>query len=266
VTYFAVPVTAARPGPGRAVRDALLIAGRQIRAFRASPGRLIYPLAQPVVTLVLFEAIFAGLAKVPGESYRQFLVPGIMIENVALTAPSAGIGVVLDASTGVADRFRSLPMARSAVIAGRVAAEALVLVGQAVLMLVMAAILGFRVHSGAVGLFGIVVVAVAFGVALGTTDSWLALRLRDAETAQRALFLPMVPIAFISSAFTPIDRLAGWLQPIARANPVTAAVDVARTVADGGSFGNELAYLGAWLVVLTVVPGILAVRRWQDAS
>jgi oleandomycin transport system permease protein len=263
MTDLALPMTAARPGPGRAARDALLIAGRQIRAFRSSPGRLIYPLVQPVVTLVLFEAIFAGLAKVPGGSYRQFLVPGIMIENIALTAPSAGIGVVLDASSGIADRFRSLPMARSAVIAGRVAAEGLVLVAQAVLMLAMASILGFRVRSGVLGLFGIVVVAVAFGVALAVTDSWLALRLRDPETAQRALILPMVPVAFISSAFTPIGRLAGWLQPIARANPVTAAVDVARTLADGGAFGNEVAYLAAWLVVLTVVPGGLAVRRWQ---
>jgi oleandomycin transport system permease protein len=266
MTSLAVPVRAARPGAWRAVRDALLIAGRLIRIFGSSPGRLIYPLAQPVVTLLLFEAIFAGLARVPGGSYRQFLVPGIMIENVALTAPSAGIGVVLDACSGIADRFRSLPMARSAVIAGRVAAEGLVLIAQAVLMLAMAAILGFRVQSGVAGMLGIVVVAVAFGVALGTTDSWLALRLRDPETAQRALFLPMVPIAFISSAFTPVSRLAGWLQPIARANPVTAAVDVARTLADGGPFGNEVSYLIAWLAVLIVVPGILAVRRWQAAS
>jgi ABC transporter DrrB family efflux protein len=266
VTGLASSPGLSRPGLRRAARDALLITGRQLRVFHSSPGRLVYPLVQPVVMLILFEAVFSGLASVPGASYRQYLVPGIIMENAALTAPSTGLGVVLDASSGIADRFRSLPMARSAVLAGRVISEGLVFLAQALLLVGVATVTGFKVRSGLPGMLAIVADAAAFGTAIGITASWLALRLRDPETAQRALFLPMVPIAFISSAFTPIDRLAGWLQPVARANPVTAAVDVARTLADGGSPGNEPFYLAAWLVALTVIPGLLAVRRWQAAN
>jgi len=120
------------------------------------------------------------------------------------------------------------------------------------------------VHADIAGVLGIVADAVVFGIAVAA--SWLALRLHDPETAQRALFLPMVPIAFVSSAFTPIDRLAGWLQPIAQANPVTPAVEVARTLADGGSFGNQPLYLAAWLVALIAIPGWLAVRRWATST
>lgn len=257
---------AGRPGVLGAARHAQLLTGRQLRIFRARPGRLIYPLVQPVITLVLFEAIFSSLAKVPGASYRQFLVPGLIIENIALTAPGAGVGLVLDASSGLADRFRSLPMARSAPLVGRLASEALILLGESLLLLGTAALLGFRVHDGITGLIGIIAVGVGFGVAVATTTSWLALRLRDPETAQRALYLPMVPVAFVSSAFIPVGRLAGWLQPVARVNPVTPAVDVMRTFADGGAFGREPIYLLAWLVALTFLPGRWAVRRWQQGG
>jgi ABC transporter DrrB family efflux protein len=183
---------------------------------------------------------------------------------VALTAPTVGLGLVLDSVSGITDRFRSLPIARSAVLLGRMLAESLIFGVQALLVLGVASLMGFRVRTGLPGLVGIVAVAVAFGVALGITMCWLALRIRDPDTAGRALFLPMVPLTFISSTFTPIDRLAGWLQPLARANPVTAAVDVIRTLADGGPLGREPLYLAIWLVILSGPPGLLAVRRWQS--
>ena len=257
------PGPVSRPGPRRTARQAGLICGRQLAILRANPSRLLYPLIQPVVLLVLFLAIFAGLARVPGATYRQYLVPGIIVQNVALTAPTVGLGLVLDSVSGITDRFRSLPIARSAVLLGRMLAESLIFFVQALLVLGVASLLGFRVRTGLPGMAGIVAVAVAFGVALGITMCWLALRIRDPDTAGRALFLPMVPLTFISSTFTPIDRLAGWLQPLARANPVTAAVDLIRTLADGGPLGHEPLYLAVWLVILSVPTGLLAVRRWQ---
>jgi oleandomycin transport system permease protein len=263
-TPAAGPGPVSRPGPRRTVREATLICGRQLAILRANPSRLLYPLIQPVVLLVLFLAIFAGLARVPGATYRQYLVPGIIVQNVALTAPTVGLGLVLDAVSGITDRFRSLPMARSAVLLGRMLAESLIFFVQALLVLGVASLLGFRVRTGLPGMAGIVAVAVAFGVALGITMCWLALRINDPDTAGRALFLPMVPLTFISSTFTPIDRLAGWLQPLARANPVTAAVNVIRSLADGGPLGREPLYLAVWLVILSVAPGLLAVRRWQS--
>ena len=252
-----------RPGVGRLARDSLLIAGRHLRVLRGNLGRLIYPLLQPVLILVLFVSVLENLASVSGGPYRQFLIPGIMIENVVLTAPITGLALVRDADTGLADRFRSLPMSRSAVLVGRLLSDAVVFFVQALVMIGVSYLLGFRVHTGLPGLVGIVAVAMAFGIALGVTCAWLALLIRDVETAERALFFPFIPLAFVSSAYAPVDRLAGWLQPLARVNPVSSAVAVLRALADGGPLAASALQLAAWTTVLAIVPGVLAVRRWQ---
>ncbi len=253
------------PGAGRLVRDSRLIAGRYLRVLRGSPARLIYPLLQPVLLLVLFVSVMENLASVAGGPYRQFLIPGIMIQNVVLTAPVTGLAVVRDADTGLADRFRSLPMARSAALIGRSASDTVVFFAQAVVMIAVAALLGFHVRTGLAGIAGIIAVCIGFGTALGLTCAWLALLIRDVETAERALYFPFIPLAFVSSAYAPVGRLAGWLQPIARANPVTAAVDVVRALGNGGPLAVPVVYLAVWTAVLAVIPGVLAVRRWQAA-
>ena len=258
----------AAPVRFRAVRDSALIAGRNLRVLRKNPGRMIYPLVQPVVLLVMFVSVFGNLALAghagPGSSgnYRQFLIPGIIIENVTLTAPATGLALLRDASSGLADRFRSLPMSRVAVLAGRAAADAVVFAAQAVLLLAVAGPLGLRVGGGLPGYAAIVGVTVAFGLALAVPSGWFALLLGDPETAERVLFFPAIALAFVSSAFAPVSELAGWMQPAARVNPVTAAAAVLRVLAAGGHLAVPLAELGAWLAVLILIPGTLAVRRW----
>jgi ABC transporter DrrB family efflux protein len=260
----AAAVRDGRPGLARLGRDSGLIAGRYLRVLRANPARLLYPLMQPVLILVLFVSVMENLApSVAGASYRQFLIPGIMIQNVVLTAPVTGLAIVRDSDTGLADRFRSLPMSRGAVLAGRSLSDTVVFFAQAVVMIGVGYLLGFRVHTGFAGIVGIVVVAIGFGTALGVTCAWLALLIGDVETAERALFFPFIPLAFVSSAYAPVGRLAGWLQPIARVNPVSSAVGVVRALADGGPLAAPVIHLAAWTLVLATVPGVLAVRRWQ---
>jgi ABC transporter DrrB family efflux protein len=254
-----------RPGFARLVRDSALIAGRYLRVLRASPARLIYPLLQPVLIMVLFVSVMENLASsVGGASYRQFLIPGIMIQNVVLTAPVTGLAIVRDSGTGLADRFRSLPMPRSAALIGRSASDTVVYFTQALVMIGVGWLLGFRVHTGLAGYAGIVAVAVGFGTALGVTCAWLALLIGDVETAERALYFPFIPLAFVSSAYAPVDRLAGWMQPIARVNPVSSAVAVLRALADGGPLATPVLHLAVWTLLLAAVPGVLAVRRWQS--
>ena len=256
-----------RPGPGRLARDSLLMAGRYLRVLRGNPARLIYPLLQPVLILVLFVSVMENLASpVAGGAYRQFLIPGIMIQNVVLTAPVTGLAIVRDADTGLADRFRSLPMSRGAVLIGRSLSDTVVFFTQALVMIGVGYLLGFHVRTGLAGIAGLVVVAVGFGTALGITCGWLALLIGDVETAERALFFPFIPLAFVSSAYAPVGRLAGWLQPIARVNPVSSAVGVARGLAEGGPLAAAVTHLAAWTLVLAVVPGVLAVRRWQSSG
>jgi ABC transporter DrrB family efflux protein len=263
----AAAVRDGRPGLARLAKDSGLIAGRYLRVLRGNPARLIYPLLQPVLILVLFVSVMENLASsVAGGSYRQFLIPGIMIQNVVLTAPVTGLAIVRDAATGLADRFRSLPMSRAAVLAGRSLSDTVVFFAQALVMIGIAYLLGFRVHTGLAGIVGIIVVAVGFGTALGITCAWLALLIGDVETAERALFFPFIPLAFVSSGYAPVSRLAGWLQPVARVNPVSSAVGVVRALADGGALAGPVIHLAAWTLVLAVVPGVLAVRRWQSSA
>jgi len=258
---------AARTGsehwPGR---DSTLVAGRQLRVLRLNPGRLIYPLVQPVVLLVLFVSVLGNLALArhgAAGAYRQFLIPGIFIQNAALTAPSTGLGILRDAGTGLADRFRSLPMARSAVLVGRLAGDAVVFAVQAILLLAVAALLGFRVRTGLPGMAAIVAVTVSFGIAVAVASAWLALLIRDPEAAERVLFFPAIAVTFLSSAFAPVGELAGWIQPIARVSPVSAAADVVRSLAAGGPAISPLILLACWVTGLVLAPGVLAVRRWQ---
>jgi len=125
-------------------------------------------------------------------------------------------------------------MSRSAVLIGRLAADAVVFAAQAMLLLAVAALLGFRVHSGLPGLVVIVAVAVGFGLSLAVISAWFALLISDAEAAERVLYFPAIALAFVSSAFAPAGDLAGWMQPIAKASPVTAAAEVIRSVAGTG--------------------------------
>jgi len=265
-----VPTHYPAPAHYRAARDSALIAGRNLRVLRKNPGRMIYPLVQPLVLLVMFVSVFGNLAiagHAGGSSgtYRQFLIPGIIIENAALTAPTTGLALLRDASSGLADRFRSLPMARAAVLAGRLAADAIVFAVQAVLLLAVATLLGFHVRHGLAGLAAITAVTTAFAAGVAVLSAWLALLINDPETAERVLFFPAIALAFISSAFAPVADLAGWMQPVARVNPVTAAAAVIRSVASGGPLTAPLLELGCWTAALILIPGTLAVRRWNAA-
>ncbi len=225
---------------------------------------------QPVVLLVMFVSVFGNLAVTAhaagaGVTYREFLIPGIIIENAALTAPTTGLALLRDASSGLADRFRSLPMARAAVLAGRLASDAVVFAVQAVLLLAVAALLGFHVRHGLAGLAAITAVTVAFAAGVAVLSAWLALLINDPETAERVLFFPAIALAFVSSAFAPVTDLAGWMQPVARVNPVTAAAAVIRSIAGGGPLAAPLLELGGWTAALILIPGALAARRWQAA-
>jgi oleandomycin transport system permease protein len=264
------PVRYQVPVRCRPARDSALIAGRNLRVLRKNPGRMIYPLVQPLVLLVMFVSVFGNLA-VTGHAagasgtYREFLIPGIIIENATLTAPTTGLALLRDASSGLADRFRSLPMARAAVLAGRLASDAIVFAVQAVLLLALATLLGFRVRDGLAGLAAITAVTVAFAVGVAVLSAWLALLINDQETAERVLFFPAIALAFVSSAFAPVADLAGWMQPVARVNPVTAAAAVIRSLASGGALAAPLLELGCWTAVLILIPGTLAARRWHAA-
>jgi ABC-2 type transport system permease protein/oleandomycin transport system permease protein len=253
-----------------AARDSALIAGRNLRVLRKNPGRMIYPLVQPLVLLVMFVSVFGNLA-ITGHAggasgtYREFLIPGIIIQNATLTAPATGLSLLRDASSGLADRFRSLPMSRAAVLAGRLSSDAIVFAVQAILLLALATLLGFHVRHGLAAMAAITAVTVAFAVGFAMLSAWFALLINDPETAERVLFFPAFVLAFVSSAFAPVTDLANWMQPVARVNPVTDGAAVIRSLASGGPLAVPLLELGCWTAALILLPGILTARRWNAA-
>lgn len=266
-----VEARAALP-PSRVAADIALVAERNLRRLFRNSRLILFTTIQPLMQLVLFAYVFSGVARVPGVAYRDFVVPAVIVQSLVFSGMTTGVGIANDLQTGMIDRFRSLPIARSAFLVGRTVSDSLRLGIQALLLLAAAAVIGFRPHAGAAGLVGMIAVVVLFGMALTAFSAWIGLSLRDPETVQAAVFVPILPLVFTSSAFAPIPALPGWMQPVARANPVTAAIDAARVLALGeqrtAQFSSvhtttALWHFGLWWVAIVAVFTALAVRRYR---
>jgi ABC-2 type transport system permease protein/oleandomycin transport system permease protein len=185
---------------------------------------------------------------------------------VAFGSPNTGVGLAEDLTTGMLDRFRSLPMTRAAPLAGRILADAIRNLAVVLVMVAVGTLIGFRFHAG----FPAALAAIALPVAVGCVLSWFAalvgLATGDAETAGAAALLPIIPLAFTSSAFVPIDTMPGPLQAWADFNPITHIVDADRALILGGTTAVPLLEALAWLTVLSALIVPLAVRRYHRAS
>ena len=226
--------TAAALGVMRLLADIGLLAQRNLRKTSRNVRFLLFATIQPALQLVLFAFVFGAIVDIP--DYRNLIVPAVLIQTVTFSAMSSGVGVANDLNSGMVERLRSLPVARSAYLLGRAVTDGVRLGLQAILLMVVASAMGFRFGNGiAFGLASVVAVVV-FGVALASVSTWLGFVVRDAEAVQAATFVPLLPLMFTSSAFSPVESLPEIMRPFAVWNPVTAAVDTARGLAlgDGG--------------------------------
>jgi ABC transporter DrrB family efflux protein len=257
----------AKGGASAMASDTMLIAGRNLRKVVRVPQLVVFSTIQPVMVLLLFSFVFGGIAHVAQVSYREFIVPGVLVQTLTFAAMSTGVGLATDLQSGMIDRFRSLPIARSAVLIGRSIADAVRITVQTVLVLIVAFMIGFRFLAGPVRGLGVLLFAVMFGVALSTMSAWIGLSLKDPETVQVAGFIPIFPLIFISSAFAPIRSLPGWMQGFARINPVTAAIDTMRGLALGGIYAGHLWssmwHMIVWSVAMIIGFLFLAVRQYR---
>jgi ABC transporter DrrB family efflux protein len=253
-----------RLSPSGVVRHNLILAWRNLVKFRRNRTLMILSTIQPLTQMILFAFVFNSVATVPGIPYKQFVVPGVLVQTVVLAAMRTGVAVSVDLSTGMMDRFRTLPIARSAVLVGRTISDATRIALQTlVLAAVAVALIGFQFREGPIRAAGVVIVIVAFGVALTAFSGWVGLCVDDPETAQTSLMVPIMPLVFTSSAFAPVSRLPGWMQPLARANPVTSAVDLTRSLAIGGPLAWPLERFVLSVVIVTSVFTFLGVRRYR---
>jgi ABC transporter DrrB family efflux protein len=250
---------------GHAVADALTIAWRNLVNLRRSPQLLVFATIQPVIFVLLFRYVFGGAIQVTGFRYVDFLMPGIFAQTITFGAINTGVGLAEDLNKGLIDRFRSLPMARSAVLIGRTVADIARNVFVITLMVIVGFMVGFRVHTNALGLIAGVALMLLFSFSLSWIFATIGLAIGNAEAAQAASFPILAPLTFASSAFVQTSSMPGWLQGFAKHQPVTVTVDAVRALCLGGPTTGKVLAAVAWSVGIVAVFAPLAVRRYRNS-
>jgi ABC-2 type transport system ATP-binding protein len=251
------------------VTDIGVVTVRNLRHFWRQPDLLIFSTIQPIMFVVLFVYVFGGavgLALPPGVTYVDYLLPGIFVQSVTFRASNTAVGLSEDLRRGVIDRFRSMPMARSAVLLGRTIADLVRNVLIIGLMIVVGYLVGFSFQAGVISALACVALVAAFGFALSWIFAFVSLVVRGAETAQTAGFVLLFPLVFASSVFVPVSSMPDWLQPIAEASPVTLTADAARAFALTGGMPHSLGGSLAWIVGILALFVPLSVWRYRRMS
>ena len=243
--------------------DAVVIARRNLIGIARTPQLLVFATIQPILFVLLFRYVFGGAINVPGVSYVDYLIPGIIVQTVVFGATSTAVGLSEDMSKGIIDRFRSLPMSRSAVLGGRTIADLARNVFVVMLMIAVGTAVGFRFHNGFLPAVAAVFVALLLGYCLSWVFAFIGLTVADPESAQLAGFLPIFPLVFASSVFTSTQSMPGWLQAFAKVQPITRAADTVRALTQGGPVAANLIWTLLWSFTILAVFAPLAVRRYR---
>ena len=252
--------------PLGAVRDTMAIAWRNLIAYRRVPQLLVFSTIQPVIFVLMFRFVFGGAITIPGGiPYVDYLMPGVFVQTVVFGAIATAIGLATDMKSGLLERFRSLPMARSGVLSGRTLADLTRNVFVVILMFLVGFLVGFRIHTNVFALIGAMLIVLFFGYSMSWIFATVGLAVGDPEVAQAAAFPVLAPLVFVSSAFVPIESMPGWLQVFAEHQPVTAAANAARALCLGGPTAHYVWTSIAWSVAIIAVFVPLAVGRYRRA-
>jgi ABC-2 type transport system permease protein len=226
------------------VTDVWVLTKRSIARIRREPETLAEVTIQPILFVLMFAYVFGGAIRIPGGgNYHEYLIGGMLGMGLAQTAPGTAVAVVSDMSTGLIDRFRSLPMSRAAVLTARTIADLLTQMIGAVVVAGIGLAIGWRVHTGPGDVIAAFALALLFGYAFTWAGVCLGMVLRSPEAAQQSGFIIFLPLTFISSAFVPTQGMPGWLQPVAEWNPMSSLAAACRHL-----FGNPnpAAAVHAW--------------------
>ncbi|MFJ9622257.1 ABC transporter permease [Streptomyces sp. NPDC101181] len=285
VTAKDVPALAPRPAGGvvQSVRDSLVVAKRNLIRMTRIPEMILFGVIQPVMFVVLFTYVFGGSISIPGAgvskaAYTEFLMAGIFAQTVTFATAGAGAGIADDMHKGLIDRFRSLPMARGAVLTGRTLADLVQTAITLAVLAVVALIVGWRTHEN----IGKVLAGFALLLLLGYAFTWIGaligLSVRTPEAATSGGLIWLFPLTFISNAFVPVNGMPKFLQYVAEWNPFSATVQAARELFGNTIPGGPKSVTGAWpmehpvwasliwSVLIILVFRTLAVRKYRKAS
>jgi ABC transporter DrrB family efflux protein len=255
-----------RPPASAIVSDALTIAHRNLIALVRTPTTLVFSTIQPIIFVLLFRYVFGGAIPAPPHmTYVDYLMPGVFVQTVTFGSVNTGVGLATDLQTGIIERFRSLPMARSAVLAGRTLADAVRNLFVIILMVGMGFLVGFRVHSGLVPFLGAILLMLAFGFAMSWIMALIGLAAGNAEAAQAGAFPFMALLVFASNAFVSPSSMPRFLRDYANHEPVSQVNTAVRALTHGGATAEHVIVAAAWIVGITIVFAALAVYRYRRA-
>jgi ABC transporter DrrB family efflux protein len=251
---------------GRLVTDTVVIAERNLVRLRRAPDLLIAFTVQPVMFVLLFVYVFGGAISTPGYDYVDYLIPGIIVQNIAFGGFVTALGLNEDLHKGLIDRFRSLPMARAAVLAGRTLADVFTNLLSMVTLLATGLLIGFSFDASIGEILAGVGLMLLFGYAFSWIFALLGMLVSSPEAANSVGFLAVFPLTFISSAFVPVESMPAALQWFAEINPFTVMVDAMRSLWVGAPAGNNVWGAVVWSIVLIAIFAPLAVRRYRRAA
>lgn len=250
--------------------DTWAIAKRNLLRYIRLPRLIFFSSIQPIIFLTLFNFVFGGALDKSGAAlhgkYINYLLPGIMVQVTLFGGLQTGIGLASDLTTGIFTRFRSLPMSRSAVLAGRTIADMIRNIVVIAIMLAYGYILGFRFSNGIGNALAMIALIVLFGFAFSWVAAYLGMTTKDPETAQLSGFLFVFPLVFASAAFVPVASMAKWLQHFANNQPITFATNAARHLALGVPSHGDIWKMLAWTLGILLVFIPLSVRIYRKQT
>ena len=252
-------------GMGWAIKDAVAMTGRNLLTMRRVPQVLVFSLVQPVIFTLMFRYVFGGAIKIPGQNYVDYLMPGIFVQTLGFGAISTAIALAEDKGKGLLERLRSLPMSRSAVLAGRVLADTvrnLVIIS---LLVGIAFLVGFRTHTNVPMVLAGVGVMMLFGFALAWLFALIGLSVPNGEAAQAASFPLLAPLIFASNLFVDTKTMPSGLAAWARNQPVSATANAVRAAMLGGPTATKVVIAVAWSVGLALVLAPIAIHKYRKS-
>jgi ABC-2 type transport system permease protein len=270
----------ARPAPATgslasAARDGLVIMWRNLKRIPRIPELAIFAILQSIMFVLLFAFVFGGAIPLPGGgNYNEFLMPGIFAQNIVFACGITAIGMTDDVQKGIIDRFRSLPMARSAVLSGRSMSDVVYNAGILVVLMVTALFVGWTVRTGFSEFLAGVGLLLLFAFAMSWLGIFMGLNVPTVEVANQVIFTVLFPITFISNVFVPVETLPDWLQPIAEWNPTSTLTGSLRQLwgnpnpyaTDSFPSENPILVTIGWIVVIIAVFGPLGVRKYRNMN
>jgi ABC-2 type transport system permease protein/oleandomycin transport system permease protein len=267
-TTIAAPTISGAPHSDRpatrlrwAVSDTLTITRRNLLALTRIPEALFFSAVQPIMFVLLFVYVFGNAIKTPGSSYVNYLMAGVFVQTVAFGAVSTSVGLAEDLQKGLIERFRALPMARSAVLIGRTTSDSVRNVFVVIIITVVGLLVGFRPTTGVVAYVAAILLILLFAYSLSWGFAMIGLSAANAETAQVMSFPLLFPLTFVSSAFVPVSSMPSWLQGFATYQPFSVTISACRALMIGGPTATWVIQSVAWTVGLLII--FIPLSSWR---